>query len=136
MTKKSEEVLGGIGLKRLSATELEYMSVIWQRPEGISSTELYEYFPQHALKTKRVILHNIIKKGYVSSIREGRHQTYVFQISEKDYYLALEKHMFVRKFGFPLEDIVAAFCGKRKLEEKQIQKLYDLLEELKDGADV
>ncbi len=136
MAKKPEEVLAGIGLKRLSATELEYMNVIWKYPDGISSNELYENFPQHALKTKRVILHNITKKGYISSIKEGRHQKYIFTIQEKEYQTALERHMFVRKFGFPLEDIVAEFCGKKKLEEGQIQRLYGLLEELKDEADV
>lgn len=97
MPRTDAAPLTDVGLKALSPAELEYMNIIWQHPDGMSSEVLYGFFPNHALKTKRVILHNIIKKGYLKSERIGRHQKYFSVVSESDYNKALEKHSFIKK---------------------------------------
>lgn len=134
MARKSTDFLTEVGLEPLSATELEYMNLIWEYPEGISSEEINTHFPNHALNTKRVIMYNITKKGYVKRVREGIHQRYFYKISSKDYDEVMRKHMFKKKYGETLENIIASFCGK-KLSEGQISKLYSVIKEIKDGTD-
>ena len=135
MTKQVYKPLEGIGLKPLSATELEYMNVIWNHPEGIRSEKIYLCFPQHDIQTKRVILHNIVKKGYICSVRQGRHLTYYPTVTSEDYQNALKQNEIQRRFGGSLENTVAAFCGKEALTEKQIQKLHAFIEELCEEDD-
>ena len=135
MPRTDAAPLTDAGLKALSPAELEYMNIIWQHPDGMSSEVLYGFFPNHALKTKRVILHNIIKKGYLKSERIGRHQKYFSVVSASDYNKALEKHSFIKKYGHSFENIAAAFCGKERLSEDQVDRLYEFLEELREQTD-
>ncbi len=45
-------------MHRLSSTEYQFMELIWQHSEGISSGEIYDLFPQ-SLSTKSTILSRI-----------------------------------------------------------------------------
>ena len=46
MGRMPDEGLSGLGgRKRLSPQEREFMEVIWEKPEGIMSEELYRRFP-------------------------------------------------------------------------------------------
>ena len=71
MPRTDAAPLTDVGLKALSPAELEYMNIIWQHPDGMSSEVLYGFFPNHALKTKRVILKAkglaVIKSIFLSS---------------------------------------------------------------------
>ena len=56
MARKSEELLEMLGgRKKLSPMEMEFMKFIWEHPDGISSEEIYEHFPQ-ARGTKSTVL--------------------------------------------------------------------------------
>ena len=56
-----DSINNSTGLKKLSKTELEFMKFIWKHPEGISSEEIYNHFPQ-ARGTKSTILYNISER--------------------------------------------------------------------------
>lgn len=136
MARKAEEPLEYLGgRKRLSATELEFMKMIWEHPEGISSEAIYEHFPQ-ARGTKSTILYNISEKGYVENRQKGRHHFYTALVTQSEYEKALIQQQLKQTFGVSsFERLVAAFCGKRELTEKQIKKIQDLLKELEDDVE-
>lgn len=47
MARPAEAPLNYLGgKKKLSATEFEFMKFIWKYPEGVSSEEIYQAFPQ------------------------------------------------------------------------------------------
>lgn len=133
-SRKSELILHHLGgLKKLSAKELEYMEVIWQHPEGISSNEIYSCFTQSP-GTKSTILYNISEKGYVEQKQVGRHHIYTAKVSKIDYNQALIKQK-INTVGIDsLENLIAAFCGKSKATEEQKKKIEDFLEELKNDS--
>lgn len=136
MTKRPEENLPGLGVKRLSSTELEYMKVIWQYPEGISSEIIYQLFSKHTEATRRVVLFKIAEKGYIETMKAGRHRIYRAKIGEEEYAKAVEEREFNKKYGTnSLEHVVAAFCGKETLSAEQLRRLNELLEDIKNGAD-
>lgn len=131
MGRAPEEPLDDLrGMKKLSAMELEFMRFIWEHPEGISSKEIYERFPQ-ARGTISTILFKISEKGYVQKTQNGRHHFYTANISEAEYEQALFKQQLKKNFGSAsFERFVAAFCGKKNLTEKQLGKVNELLKEL------
>ena len=120
------------GRKPLSETELSYMKVIWDHPEGISSDDIYSYFP-HAKGTKSTILFRISEKGYVDTIRYGRHFLYKPRITELEYRQAIMKEKMKKTFGISqLPDFIAAFCGKKKISGEELQRIKEFIKELED----
>lgn len=125
---KPLEMLGG--RKKLSPMELEFMRYIWGHPDGISSEKIYEHFPQ-ARGTKSTVLYNISQKGYAEKRQEGLHHIYTALVSRTEYEQVLIRQQFLKTVGDgSLESIVAAFCGKEELTERQKEKVRELLEEM------
>jgi len=119
-------------LKSLSAMELTFMQFIWEFPEGVSSEQIYEHFPQ-ARGTKSTILYNIASKGYVQNHQEGRHHIYKALISRETYEkMMLQKQLEKTLGNHSFERLVAAFCGKERLSEKQADKARKFLQEIMD----
>lgn len=133
MGRKSEQTLEELGgRKKLSETERAFMELIWQHPEGISSQEIYDHFPQ-ARGTKSTILYNISEKGYVENRQQGLHHIYTALVSREAYEQALCRQELKSMFGdSSIERMIAAFCGKSRLTAAQKEKVDALLEELKD----
>lgn len=136
MSRLSEDSINNsTGLKKLSKTELEFMKFIWKHPEGISSEEIYNHFLQ-ARGTKSTILYNISEKGYVKNVQKGRHHIYTAIVSELEYEQGIVKQQLVKTFGSSsFEHLVAAFCGRKKLTERQVEKVKNLLKELEDDME-
>lgn len=136
MARKPDARLEYLGeKKKLSATELSFMEYIWSHPEGISSSEIYEHFPQ-ARGTKSTILFNISEKGYVEKKQQGLHHIYKALITKEQYEQALCRQQLQSVFGdSSFERLIAAFCGKSKLTETQKKKVKALLEELSEDVD-
>lgn len=133
-SRKSELILYHLGgLKKLSPKELEYMEVIWQHPEGISSNEIYSHFTQ-SQGTKSTILYNISEKGYVEQKQAGRHHIYTAKVSKLDYNRALINQK-INTIGMDsLVNLIAAFCGKNEATEEQKKKIEAFLEALKNDS--
>lgn len=136
MARTSEEPLDYLGgLKKLSATELEFMKFIWANPGGISSEIIYEQFPQ-ARGTKSTILYKISEKGYVENRQSGRHHYYTANFSETEYEQAILRQQLKKAFGTTsFEHLVAAFCGKKNLTDRQLVRVKELLKELENDME-
>lgn len=124
------EFLGG--RKPLSKTELAYMKVIWDNPDGISSDDIYRQFSK-ATGTKSTILFRISEKGYVNLIRDGVHFLYTPQVTELQYKQALMQAELKKTFGISqLPNFIAAFCGKQKLSDEELQDIKDFIKDLEN----
>lgn len=133
MARKPVQTLDYLsGMKILSNTEIEFMEAIWNRPDGIMSSELYNKFPQ-ALGTKTTIMHRIVEKGYIEAIQQGRHYIYKAKVTKKEYEQAVLKQKIKKAFGISsFETLIAAFCGRGKLTDSEEEKIRKLLEELEN----
>mgnify|MGYP000916478951 CR=1 FL=1 len=130
ITEKSSESI--CEKKRLSKTELQFMQVIWEHPEGIASEKIYKMFPQ-ARGTKSTVLANIAKKGYIENFQEGLHHIYKPLMSRLEYERTLALKELEETFGEnPVESFVAAFCWKEELTEQEKTKIWNLLEEIEE----
>lgn len=128
------ETLGG--KKKLSPRELEFMQFIWDYSTGISSEEIYAHFSQNR-STKSTVLANLSKNGYVQNRQEGLHHIYTPLVERVEYEKALVHQQLKELWGnCSFEKLVAAFCGKENLTEKQCEKIQELLEELENDAEI
>lgn len=113
------------------------MRLIWAHPQGITSREIYAHpdFRQEQ-GTKSAILFRINEKGYVKMIQQGRHHIYYPLFTQEEYEQALLKQQLENSFGnTSILDLVASFCGKSHLTEKQAARINQLLEDIKNDCD-
>lgn len=133
MGRTPDETLDTLGgRKKLSEAELEYMKVIWEHPEGISSEDLYACFGQ-ARGTKSTLLYRIAEKNYVRTEREGKHHRYYPLVTRREYEQAILNQKLKKGLGInSLEQLVAAFCGKERLTARQARQMRDLIKEFEN----
>ncbi|HCO29002.1 MAG TPA: hypothetical protein DIT54_06230 [Lachnospiraceae bacterium] len=112
--------------KRLSKTELEFMKVIWDNPDGILSESIFQNFKQ-ARTTQSNVLRTLVQKGCAEVVKEGLHTRYFPKLSQEEYEELLSK----QKVG-KLEGIILSFFQKKKLNDKEIDEVKEFLEQLKD----
>ncbi len=111
------------------------MRFIWQHPEGISSKEIYDHFPQ-ARGTKSTILYNISEKGYVKNEQQGLHHFYTPEVTRLEYERAVVRQQLKQVFGEgSLERLVAAFCGKKDLNKQEAERVKELIDELEHDVE-
>ena len=123
------------GRKKLTPLEYDIMKFIWKHPEGIQSGEIYKYFSQ-SRSTLGTFLFKISEKGYLTNKQVGRHHIYTALVSELEYERALLKQQLKNATGRgSFECLVAAFYGKDKLNERQLEKMHDLIEEFENTID-
>lgn len=122
-------------MKKLTKTEYKYMCIIWEHPEGIASNEIYKGFTQ-TMGSQSTILHRIVEKGYARSVQRGKSVYYYPQIPQIDYDRAMLNAELNKKMGInSINDLFAAFCGRKSLQDYEIQKLNNLIEELVEKND-
>lgn len=132
---KKESLLSTLGnKKRLSPTEQRFMEFLWQYPEGVNSEQVYEAFSQ-ARGTKSTILYNLSQKGYMDKRQEGLHYIYTPLVSREEYEQALLCQQLEDSFGeASFARLVAAFCGKKQLNEEQQARAQAFLQEIKESV--
>lgn len=116
--------------KKLSFQEREYMEIIWKKPDGISSEELYSAF-QTARGTIAATLSHITDKGYVVFQKDGRNTIYVPLVSKLEYEQAVLKQKMKKYMGFgSLTTLIGMFCGKSELEEHEKEEIEELIKKI------
>lgn len=112
-------------IKILSKTELEFMKVIWDNPDGILSEIIFQKFNQ-ARTTKSNVLRSLVQKGCAKIVKQGCHTLYIPKLSQMEY----ENLISEQKIG-KLEGIIASFFQKKQLSNTEIDRVKDFLENLK-----
>lgn len=119
--------------KKLSGREYEYMTIIWAHPEGVTSGEIYEKYPDLSMGSKSTIMHRISQKGYVTSRQHGKQVLYFPVISKIEYEQKLLEAKLEAHLGIEtIEKLIAAFCGKKDLSKEQADKLKGFIKELEN----
>lgn len=115
---------------RLTKEEENYMDFIWQYPNGILSHHIYEHF-QKPRGTTAAILHNISKKGVITSVSQGREKLYTPLISKLQYHQLNILDSMERSLGMrSIASFLASFCGRAELTEEQYTRLTSLLNDI------
>ena len=119
----------------MSETELKIMDKIWDNPEGVESKFIYAYFKEHndyAVTTISTLLHRIINKGYLNSIRKGKHKIFI-PLMSRDAYFEKVVETELCEIVKTVEDMMAMYSKKTKLSIEQVEKLKQLLREIRNS---
>lgn len=120
----------GSNMEKLTTAEYRYMRVIWEHPEGISSSELYKPYPI-TMGAQSTTLRGVVHKGYATSQQRGKQVFYYPVGTRLEYDRKTMGEQFKKKLGVPsLSALVAAFCGRDSLSAEEQEKLEHLIQEL------
>ena len=120
-----------IEMKRLPDTELEVMKALWasgpDTPRSALETALEGFC--WASNTVNTYLTRLVEKGFVAVRREGKSNLYTPLVSREDY-LAFDRQAVLSKlYGSSPRNFLAALA-RNGLEERDLDDLRDLLDEL------
>lgn len=131
-------LLGGIFMSEkkkfecITDSELLYMEVIWNHPEGINSEELYKIGSTFTRSRTGNFLHLLVKKGYAKYEKVGRHFNYYPTLTKEEYNKLAAKNEVVKLLptDTSMVQMIAGFCGKTNLTQQQYTKINKFLEQL------
>lgn len=124
-------------VKRLGDAELEIMLIIWAAKEPVTSTFIQQNFNGQrnwALSTLMTTLARLVDKGFLYCDRSSRTNYYSAVISEETYKASESKGFFKKLHGNSLKSLITSLYDDQ-LEEKDLEELQGLLDELSGGKD-
>ena len=121
-------------MKRLPDTELEVMKALWDlgpdTPRPLLEKELSSF--GWASNTVNTYLTRLAEKGFVSVRRDRRGNLYTPLVSREDYLAFDSRSVLSRLYGSSPRNFVAALA-RQGLDDRDIQELRSLLDELEEG---
>lgn len=120
--------------RKLSDVEYEFMELLWSSESELNFQDFKNHFMNKnwAEKTISTYLHNIVKKGFLKSRREGRTFYYEPAVSQKEYQKYLLNERLHTKVGSSIEGLIAAFCGMDNVSDEDLKKISQHLSELEE----
>ena len=108
--------------------EIKFAELIWAHAP-ISSGELVKLC-QETLEWKKSTTYTMLRRLCEKGLFENRNTIVYARISE-DEFRALQSKQFVEEtFGGSLPEFLAAFVSKKKLSEKEIRELQELIDNM------
>ena len=119
----------------VSEAESHVMEVLWRSSpataadiiEALSKTQDWNE------ATVRTLLFRLVKKGAVSTERDGRKYLYSPMITRDAFILDETKGVMDRFFGGEVAPFVSYFSRQKKLTKKDVKELRKLIAGLEDG---
>jgi BlaI family transcriptional regulator, penicillinase repressor len=115
---------------RISGAEWEVMKAVWRGAPCTADeiiARLANSDPNWHPKTARTFLNRLVKKGALAFDKEGRAYLYKPLVTERECIDAASESFLKRVFGGSLKPMLAHFVEQKKLSEKEIRELRDIL---------
>jgi BlaI family transcriptional regulator, penicillinase repressor len=117
----------------LAKSELEVAQIVWKLGRA-TVREVFEAIPADRgldFKTVQTYLRRLNAKGYVQTSREGRSNVYAPKVPRSQVVRRLVDDFVNRIFGGQPFPLVQQLVEQRGLSDEEIDRLQDLLKELK-----
>ena len=118
---------------KISAAELEVMSVVWRKP-GLAASDIHVELGDEkdwTSRTVKTLLSRLVEKAALRTEEDGRRYLY-FPLIEEEAYKARAAGQFIdRVFSGRAAPLVAHLADSRGLTQDDIAELERLLRELK-----
>ena len=123
-------------LTRLPDTELEVMKVIWQKGNGVSTSEIKQELDKQRtwnVSALQTLLNRLIDRGFLTSYKKGKNKLYDIVV-EQESYLAFENSSFLKKVNEnSVTKLVASLYHSRCISKKDLQELAEFIEKSAEG---
>lgn len=118
---------------RLAEAEARFADIIWDR-EPILSKELIK-LSEEQLAWKSTTSYTVLRRLCDRGIFQNIDSTVTSKISRKEFYSFKSQQFVEDTFGGSLPKFLTAFIGGKKLNEKQITEIKELIEQFEEGED-
>lgn len=122
---------------KLSPAELEFMEFFWDSTDEKCKKDVLDHFKKKGKggSTVSFFLSKLAKKGFLIPRREGRNFFYTPAITKLQYEQTVINETLSKTYGDSLEMILASFCGKTSVSDKDIDHIRDWLKNLEQELD-
>ena len=118
-------------IPRISDAEWEVMRVVWER-EPCSAGDIIAALNQRAAgwhpKTVKAFLNRLVKKEALGFKLDGRAYRYYPLVRQSECAEAASVSFLDRVFGGSLKPMVAHFVARKRLSQKEIRELKEVLD--------
>lgn len=118
-----------MGEMKLGAIEARFADMIWQN-EPVTSSQLVK-LAQNELTWKKSTTYTVLKRLCDRGIFQNQKGTVTSVISKEAFYAAQSEKFVDDTFGGSLPAFVAAFSSRKKLSEREIDELQQLIEQMR-----
>lgn len=114
---------------KLGVIEAKFADMIWQN-EPVSSSQLVR-LAQDALSWKKSTTYTVLKRLCDRGIFQNQNGIVTACISRDAFYAAQSEQFVDETFGGSLPAFVVAFSSRKKLSEREIDQLEQLIKEMR-----
>ena len=115
---------------KLAETESRFVELVWEK-EPVNSGELVTLC-EEKLNWKKSTTYTVLRRLCQRGILQNENAT-VTSKSKKEEYYAMQSEQFVEDtFQGSLPQFMAAFMSRKKLSQKQIEQIQQLIEDYKE----
>ena len=114
---------------RMGPAEAEFAGIVWEH-EPISSSELSKK-AFAALNWKKSTAFTVLKRLCDRGILQNQNGVVTSLISKEEYYARHSEAYVQDTFGGSLPAFLAAFSKRRKLTDREIEEMKDLIEKMR-----
>ena len=118
-----------MGEMKLGAIEARFADMIWQN-EPVTSSQLVK-LAQNELTWKKSTTYTVLKRLCDRGIFQNQKGTVTSLISKEAFYAAQSEKFVDDTFGGSLPAFVAAFSSRKKLSEREIDELQQLIDRMR-----
>ena len=126
-------------MKRLPATELYVMLILWHTDHAVTSSyvmnQLKECWQKElAITSVITLLTRLSDKGFVKINKEGKANLYSALVSEENYSKLESKSILEKFYGNSLTSLVSSLLKDNSISKQDIEELRAFLNDLQQGG--
>jgi BlaI family penicillinase repressor len=121
----------------ISDAEVVVMQQLWAE-SPLSAQEVIERLRRHGTvhpKTIKTLINRLLNKGALRYKEESRKYLYIPVVKKTDFYRIKTESFLNKFFDGELSPLVSFFSSQKKLSEKQIEELKQLVDKLEADND-
>ena len=116
---------------KIFESEYRFCQILWEH-EPVNSTELVRLC-QGALGWKKSTTYTVIRRLSERGVVQSRDAIVTSLVSRQEALSAQSAQVVEKSFAGSLPDFIAAFTRKKKLSEKEIQELEEMIAKSREG---
>ena len=116
-------------LPKISEAEWSVIDLLWEKGP-MRSGDIVHALGQHP-KTAKTYIDRLVRKGAVSSRKEGSYYFYHAKIKKSECQAELSKNFLEKVFGGSLMPMLAHFVQNTSLSDQEIEELQQIIDERK-----
>jgi BlaI family penicillinase repressor len=113
----------------ISDAELEIMKIIWKNSHITANNIVQQLQDKTDWKpnTVKTLINRLLKKNVIDFNKEGK-EYYYYALVEEQSYINAESSSFLKKvFNGSINSMIINFVNSKKISEKEIEELKDIL---------